>query len=103
MPRALVPASARAYQVSGRALVRSNSQIAYGSADDNVYVHNLSDGSLKHTLSESGSVVEGVAHSDSYVAYGGFDNNTYVHDVTDGSLVYTFTESGDNVEGVALL
>jgi len=61
--------------------------VAYGGSDNNTYVHDLSDGSLVQTLSESGSSVRGVALNDQYVAYGGNDNNTYVHDLSDGSLV----------------
>ena len=77
--------------------------VAYGGGDDNTYVHDVSDGSLVQTLTESGSSVWDVALSDTHVAYGGLDDNTYVHDVSDGSLVQTLTESGDAVEGVALL
>ena len=66
-------------------------------------MHDVSDGSLVQTLTESGDSVNGVALSDTHVAYGGQDDNTYVHDVSDGSLVQTLTESGGVVEGVALL
>ena len=77
--------------------------VAYGSFDENTYVHDVSDGSLVQTLTESGDNVNGVALLDSYVAYGGDDENTYVHDLADGSLVQTLTESGDTVQRVALL
>ena len=77
--------------------------VAYGGDDDNTYVHDLADGSLVYTLTESGDSVNGVGLSDTHVAYGGVDNNTYVHDLSDGSLVETLTESGEDVEGVALL
>ena len=80
-----------------------DSLVAYGGFDNNTYVHDLSDGSLVQTLTESGATVQGVALSDTHVAYGGRDNNTYVHDIYDGSLIQTLTESGDTVEGVALL
>ena len=77
--------------------------VAYGGADENTYVHDVSDGSFVQTLTESGDTVNGVGLSDTHVAYGGDDNNTYVHDVSDGSLVQTLTESGGTVNGVALL
>ena len=77
--------------------------VAYGGSDDNTYVHDLPDGSLVQTLTESGNVVGGVALSITRVAYGGFDGTTYVHDLSDGSLVQTLTEGGSNVDGVALL
>ena len=79
--------------------------VAYGGNDDNTYVHDVSDGSLVQTLTESGGAVQDVALSDTHVAYGEGtfgDDNTYVHDVSDGSLVQTLTESGDAVRGVAL-
>lgn len=38
-----------------------DSGVAYGVSDHNTYVHNISDGSLEYTLSESGSYVKGVA------------------------------------------
>ena len=79
--------------------------VAYGGEDDNTYVHDVSDGSLVQTLTESEGSVEGVALSEAHVAYGegfGGDDNTYVHDVSDGSLVQTLTESGDEVQDVAL-
>ena len=81
----------------------SDTHVAYGAFDNNTYVHDVSDGSLVQTLTESGGPVEGVALSDTYLAYGGGDDNTYVHDVSDWSLVQTLTESGDLVWGVALL
>ena len=77
--------------------------VAYGGSDDTTYVHDVSDGSLEQTLTESEFSVRGVALSDTHVAYGGFDDTTYVHDVSDGSLVQTLTESGGTVNGVALL
>ena len=76
--------------------------VAYGGDDENTYVHDVSDGSLFQTLTESGDDVQGVALSDTHVVYGGFDDNTYVHDFPDGSLVQTLTDSGENVRGVAL-
>ena len=77
--------------------------IAYGGSDENTYLHDVSDGSLVQTLTESESGVRGVALSDTHVAYGGRDENTYVHNVSDGSLVQTLTESGSTVQDVALL
>ena len=71
--------------------------------DYNTYVHDVSDGSLVQTLTESTDTVQAVALSDTHVAYGGSDDNTYVHDVSDGSLVQTLTESGGTVLDVALL
>ena len=76
--------------------------VAYGGDDNNTYVHDVSDGSLVQTLTESGSFLRRVALSDTHVAYGGDDNNTYVHDLADGSLVQTLTASGGDVNGVAL-
>ena len=79
--------------------------VAYGGDDANTYVHDVSDGSLMHTLTESADTVEAVGLSDTHVAYGesfGGNENTYVHDLSDGSLVHTLTESGGAVRGVAL-
>ena len=44
--------------------------VAYGGGDNNTYVHDVSDGSLVHTLTESGARVRGLALSDTHVAYG---------------------------------
>ena len=35
--------------------------VAYGGDDENTYVHDVSDGSLVQTLTESGGTVNGVA------------------------------------------
>lgn len=75
--------------------------IAY--TNDEMYLHNLSDGSLEYKISESSDTVHGVSIGEGYIAYGssgGGDTNTYVHDLSNGNLVYTFTESSSNVLGV---
>ena len=81
----------------------SESYVAYGSFDNNVYVHSLSDGSLKYTLTQATGSVNGVALTDDRIAYGpGSGNNVYVHDLSDGSLEYSLSEFSYGIDSVSI-
>ena len=75
--------------------------LAYGSDDDNVYVHDTSDFSLETTLTEATDRVFEVAFGDGFIAYGSDDENVYVHDTSDFSLETTLTEATNTVRSVA--
>jgi len=76
--------------------------LAYGSQDDNVYVHDTPDWSLRETLSESGDTVQSVTFSPDgeQIAYGSRDDNVYVHDTSDWGSSETLTEAGGIVWSV---
>ena len=75
--------------------------VAYGgNNDNNVYVHDLSDGSPVYTLSEHSGNVNGLGIGEGFVAYGG--GYTYVYNLNDGSLIYTLKEAGSPSNEVAI-
>jgi len=78
--------------------------LAYGSDDDNVYVHDVGGSfALNSTLSQAGNNVRGgvsFSPDNSLIAYGSDDQDVYVHDVG-GSfpLNSTLSQAGDDVRG----
>jgi len=95
-------------EVTSVAFSQDNNWIAYGSLDNNVYVHNAPYWGLEVTLTESDDEVYSVAFSqdNNWIAYGGYDYDediygVYVHNVSDWSLETTLTESTDEVTSVA--
>jgi len=79
--------------------VGESTLLAYGSNDNNVYVHDVGGGfSLNSTLAQANfSVRGGVSFSpdNSLLAYGSDDDNVYVHDVGGGfPLNSTLTQAG---------
>ncbi len=87
------------------AFSQDNNWIAYGSADDNVYVHDINDSwNLETTLTEATNWARSVAFSqdNNWIAYGGNDDNVYVHDINDSwNLETTLTEATAFIESVA--
>ena len=77
--------------------------VAYGGTDENVYVHDVSDGSLVQTLSESGRVIQDVELSENNIIYGGDDDVGYLHTVSDWSLSQELTEAEREIFGVSIL
>jgi WD40 repeat protein len=78
--------------------------LAYGSSDNNVYVHDVGGSfPLDTTLTQAtGDIDAGVEFSsdNSLVAYGSNDNNVYIHNVGGGfPLNTTLTESESSVRG----
>jgi len=78
--------------------------IAYGGGDDyEVYVHDLSNGSLEYTFSEASGDVRDVAIGKDYIVYSSYyGENVHVHDLSDGSLEYTLSGGSDYVYTVAI-
>ena len=76
--------------------------LAYSSADDDVYVHNLNDWSLNTTLTESVGDARDVAFSPdgNLIAYASNDGNIYIHNTSDWSLNKTLTEATGDVRDV---
>jgi len=85
-------------------ITSSSTLLAYGSRDNNVYVHDVGGGfPLNSTLSQAGDqVLSGVSFSpdNSLLAYGSVDSDVYVHDVGGGfPLNTTLSQAGGNVQG----
>jgi len=82
--------------------VSESTLLAYGSDDNNVYVHDVGGGfALNTTLTQAGDRVRGgpsFSPDNSLIAYGSRDSNVYVHDVGGGfSLNSTLTQAGNSV------
>jgi len=82
--------------------VSESTLLAYGTRDNNVYVHDVGGGfPLNTTLSQAGDFVQGgvsFSPDNSLLAYGSSDSNVYLHDVGGGfPLNTTLTQAGNRV------
>lgn len=70
--------------------------VLYGDGD--VYVHDVTDGSLVHTSTEQSFTTYGVALTDTHFIHSGSDDTVYFQSLSDGNVTTTKT-APDNVEG----
>ena len=98
------PLSKTSWNINSVAYSPDGSQIAYGSADARVYIHDAEDGSDIRELTQSSETVRTTVYSPdgSQIAYGGDDNNVYIHDAEDGSHIRTLTQASDLVRWTAV-